>query len=214
MAVRLNVILIQSPPPLPGAMQMSESLVGELIGRPGLDLTLIDRLDRITPGSTDRLTLESIAGDAAFLDWAPPEKSIAALAEIGFTGRRSPHTMDPSAVSGSANSALPSRRIYTFDLTNQTSEDVIAAIHALKSSREVRTFSLAAPSTVQQPKPVQTKRLESVDRESPNQSGAGQKTRSPLKSSSDVPISGAEPTSSDDHDDLDHLIDQLDDLDI
>ena len=57
MAVRLSVIMVHSPPPTSTAQQLAQGVVGELIGLPGIDLTLVEPLDRLQATSTDRLTL-------------------------------------------------------------------------------------------------------------------------------------------------------------
>src|SRR6056297_1563232 len=74
MAVRLPVIMIHSPPGGSRWQSLGESIIGELIGRPGIDLTLVGRLSDLATGSTDRLTLESLRGDLVVLDWQPPER--------------------------------------------------------------------------------------------------------------------------------------------
>ena len=139
MAVRLSVVMVHTPPPEAGASQLAEAIVGELIGMPEIDLTLVGNLVKISTDSTDLLSLETLTGDIAALDWQPPAGIVAALGELGFKGSRTPHPDDPAAPP-----AEPSRRIYAFDL-NQFSDarSVCDAVAELKQQRQVRTFTLS-----------------------------------------------------------------------
>ena len=143
MPVRLTVVMIQSPPAEAAKQRLSESLIGRLIGRIGIDLTLVDRLSGLGEGSTDRLTLESLSGDVAVLDWQSPERIVSTLHAIGFSGQRAPHGSDPHPPSPGNQT----RRIYAFDLSTF---DGVAAIESsltrLLENRQVRTFTLAGGS--------------------------------------------------------------------
>jgi hypothetical protein len=139
MAVRLSVIMVHSPPPTSTAQQLAQGVVGELIGIPGIDLTLVEPLDRLQATSTDQLTLASLGGDVAVLDWQSPAEILALLKSIEFDGNRSPHQHDREVSAPPANS----RRIYAYDLnTFSRAEDVIAALSRLNADRQVRAFSL------------------------------------------------------------------------
>lgn len=141
MAARLPVIMIQTPPASLASQHLGESIIGELIGRPGIDLVLIGRLSDLREGATDRLTLESMAGDAAVLDWQSPQAIVAALAELGFHGERAPHADDPSP----APVTPLVRRIYAFDLNRfDRAEALCDALMKLLASRQVRTFGLGS----------------------------------------------------------------------
>jgi hypothetical protein len=148
LAVRLSVVMVHSPPPSAVAQRKAEQIVGELIGRPGIDLTLVGPLRSLTVNSTDRLTLESLTGDVAVLDWSSPIEIAQSLASIGFTGHRAPHRDDPDAPRERPDR---SRRIYAFDLSSfRDATSAIDSLEKLKAEREVRTFSLS-PTT----KPVE-----------------------------------------------------------
>ena len=144
MAVRLNVIMNHSPPPAGAAQQLGEAIIGELIGRPGIDLTLVGPFSGLPDGSTDRLRLESIAGDVAVLDWQSPEEIVSSLATIGFLGGRTPHPGDPDP----PPVRPPTRRIYVFDLRRYRGAEAVGShLAELLAGRQTRTFSLgsAAP---------------------------------------------------------------------
>ena len=142
MAARLTVIMNQTAPAAAPAQRLCESVIGELIGRPGIDLVLVASLRGLAGDATDRLTLESVAGDTAVLDWQSPSETCRDLAEINFAGSRWPHASDPDA----APPEQKSRRIYAFDLSRfETADAVCSALAALLSSRQVRTFTLGVP---------------------------------------------------------------------
>lgn len=138
MAVRLNVIMVHSPPPSASAQRLNESVVGELIGLAGIDLALVGPLSSMPDSSTDRLTLESIDGDVAVLDWQTAADTLGALDAIGFTGRRAPHQHDPEAAA-----VVQGRRVYAFDLRRfDEALEVCGALTELKASRQIRTVTL------------------------------------------------------------------------
>ena len=142
MAVRLSVIMVHSTPPTATAQQLAQQVVGELIGLQGIDLTLVEPFSQLHESSTDRLTLGSLGGDVAVLDWRSPAEILASLASIDFEGKRSPHQHDLEVPSAPANS----RRIYAYDLSKfSRADDVIAALSRLNADRQVRAFSLGPP---------------------------------------------------------------------
>ena len=79
MAVRLSVVMVHSAPATATAERVAQGVVGELIGLSGIDLILVAPLDSLSETSTDRLTLSSLDGDIAVLDWSQPEVTHASL---------------------------------------------------------------------------------------------------------------------------------------
>lgn len=148
MAVRLTVVMVHSPPAIAGAQQLAESAVGEMIGRPGIDLTLIGSLDQIAEASTDALTLESITGDVAVLDWRTPQQLIDQLASIGFHGSRARHGNDMEA----EPAVQGTRKIYAFDLKEiDDAKQLCKSVQDLLATRQVKTVSIAGPSIAGKP---------------------------------------------------------------
>ncbi|MEC8474287.1 MAG: hypothetical protein VXZ38_06550 [Planctomycetota bacterium] len=142
MAVRLPVILIQSRPPHAAAEKLADSLVGELIGAAGLDLILVDPVAEMETGAIDRLTLESLEGDVALLDWKDSSEIIRDWRDAGLVGERAPHDLDSKAVVGVAGV----RRVYAIDLrVAQSYREVLTALGKIQSERMVKTFSLGLP---------------------------------------------------------------------
>lgn len=145
MAVRLNVVMNQSPPASPVAQRVGEGIVGEMIGRPGIDMVLVNTSSLEDAQSTDLLTLESITGDFVYLDWKAPEDVLSLFSRCRIDGKRFPHAQDPVAATEAASVTAPGRRIYIFDLNQCTSPDeVCGAVYELLRLRQVRTFSLAS----------------------------------------------------------------------
>lgn len=139
MAVRLSVIMVHSTPRSATAQQLAQGVVGELIGLAGIDLTLVEPLGQLKEASTDRLTLDSLSGDVAVLDWHRPAEIAALLAGLGFSGARAPHANDLSVPPPPPRT----RKIYAFDLSDfSTTEDVIQALTRLNEDRQVRAFTL------------------------------------------------------------------------
>lgn len=125
---------------------MSEEIVGQLIGAEGIDLTLIGALPGLAETSTDRLSLESLSGDVAVLDWQTPDAVVTGLSSAGFRGQRAPHPHDTEA-------EMPPpgiRRVYLFDLHRfRDAGELVGALRQLNARRQVRTFSIGfggAPS--------------------------------------------------------------------
>ena len=236
MPARLSVVMVQTAPPSRGATQLAEAVVGELIGMPEIDLTLIGSLSTIASDSTDRLTLESLTGDLAILTWQTPADCVAALVELGVPGQRVPHEHDRQASPGGS----PVRRIYAFDLTQfTTARQVCDALADLKAKRQVRTFSLLTPPEARPANPVQATdsgaeqvsgeepkgqdghptRSQNADSKTPtaiNRSLPQRPDASPRLASEPAPGTEAGPASESRPNvavDLDDLLDQLDDLD-
>lgn len=207
MAVRLSVVMVHAPARTASAERTAEAIVGELIGRNGFDLTLVGPLDGLGESSADRISLGSLAGDVAVLDWQSPADTVAALARIGLTGQRSRHALDPSAPQATAQQ----RRIYAFDLTQVSRPgDVIEALCDLKSSCQVRTFTLGTSSTPPPGSAIQPPVDAPQHLPAASRGGSSdiQKTsrREPSPAGSDSPAS---PETLD----LDDLVDRLDRLD-
>lgn len=138
--MRLPVILVQNPPAAGAAL--AEALVGNLIGRAGLDLTLVDRFDSLSENSTDRMTLDGITVPSAVLDWRSPEQTQDILTSISFHGVRTPHRLDPLVPSGSGES---NRRLFLFDLTeHRDALSIVAELDRLRESLSVKTVSLGS----------------------------------------------------------------------
>lgn len=146
MAVRLSVIY-SSPRGGTAAQQSLEGdLVAQLIGEPGIDLNIIGPLERLPEEATDRLLLEGISGDFAFLGWQSPEKTSQVLTDLQMPGMRGAHRLDPAAAElardTAAQPASIGRRWYLVDLSQWDCEQIVAGLRGILASRRVSTVTL------------------------------------------------------------------------
>ncbi|MCA9139128.1 MAG: hypothetical protein KDB00_20285 [Planctomycetales bacterium] len=213
--MRLPVILVQNPPAAGAAL--AEALVGNLIGRAGLDLTLVDRFDSIADDSTDRMTLEGITVPSAILDWRSEEQILESLEAIGFTGVRCPHQLDSDH---SPTPGTSTRRLFLFDLTkHQDATKIVSELDRLRGSLSVKTVSLGSLSPINGAKNAVTKGDQTPSDQPQNSasrtdsvaSSAADSTAVPGRSGAAAMTYLASPRSDKN---LDDLIDQLDDLDV
>jgi hypothetical protein len=125
MAVRLTVVISQVGQGSSKQQTLEAGLIAELIGRAGIDVSLIGPLSQVEQSATDRLVLEGISGDFAIVAWQTPERVMEQLAALQISGRRSVHRADPHAGAG------PGRRIYCFDWSRfSTAEELIGITRA------------------------------------------------------------------------------------
>ena len=207
--MRLPVILVQNPPASGAAL--AEALVGNLIGRAGLDLTLVDRFESLSADSTDRMTLDGITVPSAVLDWRSETEILSSLATIEFHGIRSPHQLDSAPPTDAQ--AASKRRLFLFDLTkHRNAKKIIAELDRLRESLSVKTFSLdsigvTSPRLSSQRPSSQPPATQPLPGSTDKDLAASQH---PLASSHAAPAPGT--VRSDEN--LDALIDHLDELDV
>ncbi|MFK8112234.1 MAG: hypothetical protein AB8B91_08520 [Rubripirellula sp.] len=218
MAVRLPVVFVHATPPSASAQRKADEIVGELIGRAGIDLTLVGPLAGLSEQTTDRLTLDALVGDVAVLDWQTPEQIHESLNGIEFDGRRARHRDDPGAPEPNVE-VKSRRRIYAFDMNAVPSAaHAIESLEKLKADQQVRTFSLDAlapkPSDGAAKRvalPIAKQTQESAKNGFGTTTPSNHQESAPHLKNSDSPSKVA-PTGEQALD-LDDLLDQLDDLD-
>ncbi|QDV64777.1 hypothetical protein [Crateriforma conspicua] len=224
MAVRLNVLLIQTPPPTSAAGSMIDEIVGQLIAVPGVDLMLVRSPHHWEPESTDRLTLENLQNDVAVLDWVPIEQSADALRQVCQDHARTRHENDADA----PPPRVGSKCLFLFDLGQfETAVDVVDAIHRIQESRQVRTFQLFGTTAAPQKTTVDPVGTNSETRENGGRRSTSVRSNAVVggsPKSSDAPPStdsmkaenhrATKPASPPDNNQaLDQLLDELDELD-
>lgn len=153
MAVRLTVVISQARQGTSKQQTLEACLIAELIGRSGIDVSLIGPLSQVEQSTTERLVLEGISGDFALVAWQTAEETMAQLAALQISAQRSAHRADPQA------GTEPGRRIYCFDWNRfSTAEELAASLGQLLNERRVVTVSLAPPpaSTPSQSPPQQS----------------------------------------------------------
>lgn len=203
MAVRLSVLLVQSSRMSGLQSGINAELVFQLMGVPGIDLSIVNSLNPAEIAETDRLLLSSLESDLAVLDWRDADDSLAALATLGVVGARAPHHLDPQTPA--VESAT--RRIYLVDLRRgDSSSSVVSAMKQLLDQRRVVAVPLSigglAKQKQKQKSPADTLSTPAATGQSPpNTSAAGK--QSPMDTGLDS--GSSEPS---DHD-LDALVDGL-----
>ncbi|HBJ39154.1 MAG TPA: hypothetical protein DDZ51_31290 [Planctomycetaceae bacterium] len=178
MAVRLSVLLVQSSRMSGLQSGINAELVFQLMGVPGIDLSIVNSLNPAEIAETDLLLLSSLETDLAVLDWRDADDSLAALATLGVVGARSPHQLDPHTPA-----AMPgARRIYLVDLrSGDPPSSVVNAMKQLLDQRRVVAVPLLIGGL------AKPKSLPVTQPESPPPSAAP-KTRFPMNQSAVKPV--------------------------
>ncbi len=128
---RLTVVVSQSRSQNPKKRALEESLVAELLGRPGLDVTVVPHLYDLKTDGTGMLCLTGIEGDVVVCSWLYPRAARWVLDRNGIRGREGVSLLkslgedDEAEESSEAEKEkprvidrldLPPRRIYCLDL--------------------------------------------------------------------------------------------------
>ncbi|MEM9368357.1 MAG: hypothetical protein AAGD07_20370 [Planctomycetota bacterium] len=203
MPARLTVLLIR-----PAAVEMRDAyddVIANSLGRPGLDLVLIEQMPGPTSPETERLALEGLPGTIATVAWCEAETMIASLNEGAASGlharryvRRS-HAADRLA--GIWQPQADSVGVFHFDMRLQAVGSLQAQLAGLLVSQKTQTFGIALP-------------MQGASRMSPAASFPGTVAASTTANKS---TSQAKPPSirkSDQHDQLDQWVDDLDELEL
>jgi hypothetical protein len=147
MTVRLNVMLVQSPGMSGLQSEINTELAIQLMGVPGIDVAILNSLRAELAPETDRLLLSATHNDLVIIDWREPSEVLHDLAQLGITGTRAPHRLDPDAAAVTAGV----RRLYLIDLRRgDRPAAIVDALRALLNDRRVVTVSLAVPATTRQ----------------------------------------------------------------
>ncbi len=154
MSIRLPVIVTQSETRDVRAADIEESIVAELIMSEGLDATLIGPLGRIAADSTDMLCLRGFTHELALLAWIPIEQAAGWWQSQGLTGTLVPLKLagQPASAAGiqSGPAIQAGRRINFCQLSTQVNpRDVRNALVSRLNDLRVKpvTIQLARPST-------------------------------------------------------------------
>lgn len=220
MAVRLSVLVLRPPGGGSTWHAHSDDLLGHLLGRPGFDVTLLERLPVAGEDTTETLALESIGGHVACLAWQDATEVVADLDRAGRPMDRRLHASDPNCDDAPAagSGLLPPQdatrrgRMYFFDMRHQgRAEAVLGALQSLLQTLQVSTFQIGTPS-----KPSATARAVAPTQRSVSAIAAPDHSTRPTSSpsrpsrSSQTEAGGGASSQSDA---LDRLVDELDAFD-
>jgi hypothetical protein len=195
MLARIPVVLSQAPAAGTDARQLEEALIAELMFEPGVDVSVVPHLAQLREGTTGLLCLQGIKGDFVVLTWLEPEAARRLLLQRGVSGRdwwalKARKLELPRSVA-TEESPRPHRRMHVMQL-----DATVAVDHYVREIRRLRK--------VAELQPAQTSALPVLER-LPEHSAADADPRSALEPRTVLPAGT---------DELDHLLDQLDALDL
>jgi len=149
MAVRLNVVVIR---PEGAATRWSDTFddcLGQLLGRPGLDLVLLDRLPRPDEVGTERLAVETIQGDVACLAWTDGDFVAERFGQLDKPVHRVAHRRDRPPQPEIDTAGMSSKpKLYFFDMrVPAASSTIVDDLQHLLEVRRTPTFQILTPPT-------------------------------------------------------------------
>lgn len=221
MAVRMNVLVLRPPGNGSKYHNQFDDVIGQLLGRPGLDVTLLERLPRPDESTTERLALESLGGHIACLAWGEPDQILADLDAAGKPMMRRAHKHDrqvpPNGVSQESESVAG--RLFYFDMRRaDANQTIFDELQELLSTLQTPMFQIGGAGAPKKPKSVVAAVRSPAPPTSTPQSSITPDPPSTLQPTATFqnPIVDAESKSPvlESSDDLDRLVDELDDLDI
>ena len=213
MAVRMNVLVLRPPGNGSKYHNQFDDVIGQLLGRPGLDVTLLERLPGPDESTTERLALESLGGHIACLAWGEPELVLEDLKAAGKPMVRRAHKNDPQVPTNGTpqeNESVAGRLFY-FDMRRaDANQTIFGELQELLKTLQTPMFQIGGGGLAAPPRPVVAK----------NQTPSPPIASPPLEIQpvaisrdsivdSETDVSGLESS-----DDLDRLVDELDELDI
>jgi hypothetical protein len=197
MSSRTPVVLSQAHAAGASARQLEEELIAGLMFERGVDVSVVPDLTQLHDGTTGLLCLRGIQGDLIVLTWLEPESAARMLRERGVSGRdwlvRNHRVRTRAADAATWRAARSDRRLHILRLD--------AALSAEWYLREIRRLR-----NVTEPDASQATEL-------PVLAGSPQPPR-PASAMSDAASPPAGQALPDGADELDHLLDQLDALDL
>lgn len=178
---RLTVVVSQSRSQNPKKRMLEESIVGELLGRPGIDVTVVPHLYDLKADGTGMLCLTGLAGDVVVCSWLYPRAARWILDRNGVRGREGVSLLKSLGEDGDEEEAaeeaeeleskprvidqleLPARRIYCLDLrAHEAATQYLDEVERI--SQELSTPTVELGSWIQgDPKPEQMERYLNAD---------------------------------------------------
>ena len=213
MAVRMNVLVLRPPGNGSKAHHQFDDVIGQLLGRPGLDVTLLERLPGSDDSTTERLALESLGGHIACLAWADADAMTIELAAAGKPMSRRPHQNDAdAAITNGAASGGAGGRMFYFDMRRPGANvSIFDDLQELLRTLQTPMFQIGSVPTLlkTQPNTQPTRALGARVRPE-----SAPRAAAPPAAPIALPRPAPERVAEDSEDDLDRLVDELDDLDL
>ncbi len=189
---RLTVVVSQSRSQNPKKRALEEALVAELLGRPGVDVTVVPHLYDLKADGTGMLCLTGIGGDLVVCSWLFPRAARWVLDRNGIRGREGVSLLkslgetddddeedDADELSEADEDKhrvidrldLPSRRIYCLDLRAHDTASVYLE-EIVRIAQELKTPTVELTEWIKgNPKPEQMERYLSDNGLSENGNG-------------------------------------------
>lgn len=187
---RLTVVVSQSRSQNPKKRALEEAIVGELLGKAGIDVTVVPHLYDLKADGTGMLCLTGLGGDVVVCSWLYPRaarwildrngvrgrEGVSLLKSLGEDGDEEEEDLDsedseskPRVIDGLD---LPSRRIYCLDLrAHDTATPYLGEVERI--AQELSTPTVELNSWIKgDPKPEQMERYLNAD--APPSNGSAQ----------------------------------------
>jgi len=177
MPPRLTVVVSQSRSQNPKKRELEEALVAELLGKPGVDVTVVSHLYDLTAEGTDMLCLSGITDDLVVCSWLYPrgarwilarnavlgQEGISLLKSLGDDEEDVDDSDEPSEEDVEKSRVidqveLPQRKIYCLDLRAYDSAAVfVEEVQRIAGEQQTSTVELTGWINGE-PKPEQMQR--------------------------------------------------------
>ena len=178
MAHRLTVVVSQSRSQNPKKRAVEEAIVAELLGKPGIDVTVVPHLYDLKSDGTGMLCLTGITGDVVVCSWLYPRaarwildrngirgrEGLTQLKSLGEDGEDEEPTESDNDVAADDKPRvidrleMPSRRIYCLDLRAYDSAEPFLG-EVTRIAQELRTPTVELGAWINgNPKPEQMQR--------------------------------------------------------
>lgn len=218
MAVRMNVLVLRPSGNGSKYHNQFDDVIGQLLGRPGLDVTLLERLPGPDESTTERLALESLGGHIGCLAWGEPEQVLADLKAAGKPMTRRAHKHDPQVPTNGApqeNESIAGRLFY-FDMRRvDANRTIFEELQDLLKTLQTPMFQIGSAEPAAKPKAA-VAMVQAPSPPMPSSPVPSPPTEPKPAAIAKSPIVDSESAASelDTSDDLDRLVDELDELDI
>ncbi|MEL6896951.1 MAG: hypothetical protein AAFP90_12665 [Planctomycetota bacterium] len=160
MSARLAVVLSQSNA-AGHRGTTEEQLVGQMIGQPGIDMSLIGDLRSLGRNETDQLVLDGLNSDFAILHWGDSAEVMRQLGDANVPGQRAPHSGDAAAptigglpVVGFSPRATDQRKVFCVSMDHLGgASEIIAVVYRILEERQQK-YLAASKDADSNPTPV------------------------------------------------------------
>ncbi len=208
---RISVVLSQAPAAGADARQLEEDLIAELMFERGVDVSVVPHLTQLNDGTTGLLCLQGIKGDLVVLTWLEPEHARRLLDQRGIGGRpwqvQLPQGIGLSRTAAIAAAPRFDRRLHVLQLDASTpTAQTVQEIQRLREDTGSPLFPLGGLPVLTAPPREENRPIAPT---AMSAAAAAEAADARFESVADPPTALPAGT-----DELDHLLNQLDALDL